>query len=186
MSEVLFVDTETISLARDYRHLWEIALLVPGEDGKETEFVCYPTVPLDEADPMALKIGRFHERHPSQGAHVKPSSPPSKAKLAAWAKEIVRLTDGKHLVGAVPSFDEERLWGFCKAHGQTPTWHYHLVDVEALAIGYACAEGKSFGLPWDSERLSAYLGVDPGQFDRHTALGDCRWAQAIYEKVMGR
>ena len=29
-------------------------------------------------------------------------------------------------------------------------------------------------------------GVDPDDFDRHTALGDARWAKAIYEAVMGR
>lgn len=27
---------------------------------------------------------------------------------------------------------------------------------------------------------------DPVVFDRHTALGDSRWAKAIYEAVMGR
>lgn len=39
--------------------------------------------------------------------------------------------------------------------------------------------------PWKSDALSRAVGVDPEQFDRHTALGDAYWAKAIYEAVMG-
>ncbi len=38
--------------------------------------------------------------------------------------------------------------------------------------------------PWDSNKLSLAVGVDPDDFDRHTALGDARWAKAIYERVI--
>jgi hypothetical protein len=78
-------------------------------------------------------------------------------------------------------------------------WHYHLIDVEALAAGWIAAQsgpvpiliaGANVGLvsgrpPWRSEELSRAVGVDPDDFDRHTALGDARWAKAIYEAVMG-
>ena len=39
--------------------------------------------------------------------------------------------------------------------------------------------------PWDSDALSRAVGVNPDDFDRHTALGDARWAKAMYEAVMG-
>jgi hypothetical protein len=29
------------------------------------------------------------------------------------------------------------------------------------------------------------MSYDPDQFDRHTALGDARWAKAMFEAVMG-
>jgi DNA polymerase III epsilon subunit-like protein len=42
------------------------------------------------------------------------------------------------------------------------------------------------GLPWNSDDLSMAVGVKaPGGDVRHTALGDARWAKALYEKVTG-
>jgi hypothetical protein len=90
------------------------------------------------------------------------------------------------------------------AEGVLPTWHYHLVDVEALAAGVVaemrrntrggmtwgrgCAIGDPISPepPWSSSDLSRAMGVDPDDFDRHTALGDAQWAKAIYEAVMRR
>jgi hypothetical protein len=129
---------------------------------------------------------------------------------ATFVAEFVALTRGLHLCGAVISFDAERLWKLLRANGQCPMWHYHLIDCEALAAGWVSAQcagmandGISRGLfpvrdadgklltnidgrpPWDSEALSRAVGVDPSLIDRHTALGDARWAKAIYEAVMG-
>ena len=43
-----------------------------------------------------------------------------------------------------------------------------------------------FEPPWSSERLSNALGVElPNEADRHTALGDARWAARIFDRVMG-
>ena len=40
-------------------------------------------------------------------------------------------------------------------------------------------------LPWKSDDLSAALGIKVSDEDRHTALGDARWARAIYDAVTG-
>jgi hypothetical protein len=65
-------------------------------------------------------------------------------------------------------------------NGVLHRWHYHLVDVEALAAG-------SLGIepPWKSDDLAAALDITVAGEDRHTALGDARWARAIYDAVMG-
>jgi hypothetical protein len=99
----------------------------------------------------------------------------------AWAAQFARLTWGATLVGAVVSFDEERLRRYLRAWGACPGWHYHLADVENLVAGKLGAAP-----PWDSSELSAAAGVDPATFDKHTALGDARWAMALYDAVMGR
>jgi hypothetical protein len=75
-------------------------------------------------------------------------------------------------------------------------WHYHLIDVEALAAGWLAAgidpddppapTQDSCQPPWNSNELSLAVGVDPEQYDRHTALGDARWARDIYDAVMGK
>ena len=39
-------------------------------------------------------------------------------------------------------------------------------------------------LPWKSDDLSAAIGITPPDKDRHTALGDARWAKTIYERIV--
>ena len=36
-------------------------------------------------------------------------------------------------------------------------------------------------LPWHSTELFCKFDVEPDDFAMHTALGDCRWARALYE-----
>ena len=42
---------------------------------------------------------------------------------------------------------------------------------------------RGVALPWKSDDLSAALGVTVSDEDRHTALGDAKWARAIYDAV---
>jgi hypothetical protein len=183
-----FIDTETTSLRRPYRpagrRIWEIGMIRREPDGSEQAVASLLVdVDLRDADPFALKVGRFHERHP-HGMDFRPSGerpPDVKYQDEGQAALTVQAwTHGVHLIGAVPNFEDLGLEDMLYRHGLTPGWHYHLVDVEALAAG-------KLGLapPWDSEELSAKVGVDPGQFDRHTALGDACWARAIYDAVLG-
>jgi DNA polymerase III epsilon subunit-like protein len=170
---VCFVDTETTGLDPDRHEIWEVGLIEV--DGREHHW--FLPVDLGRADPYALKIGRFYDRYPKAS---------SLHRLSTFARKFAQLTAGKHLVGAVISFDEERLRKLLKANGACPDWHYHLIDVEALAVG-AIAANADPGLvtpPWHSDELTAALGVTVPVEDKHTALGDARWAAAIYHAVM--
>lgn len=185
MTGLAFVDTETTGLDPDVHEIWEVGLIVDGE-----ERLWQLPVDLGRADARALDIGRFHDRR-------WPTSDPSGDELtepAVFAELFARLTWGRHLVGAVVSFDEERLRKLLRANGACPGWHYHLIDVEALAVGFVVGsdglpilpDGKpGIPLPWNSRALSQWVGVDPDQFDQHTALGDARWAKAVYEACTG-
>jgi hypothetical protein len=107
------------------------------------------------------------------------------------------LDQRPYIVGAVPNFDTERLARLFHHHGVEIPWHYHLIDVENLALGHVAAMAKEYPgstsadfdtravPPIDSEALSRACGVDPNLFERHTALGDVLWAMAIYDAVMG-
>jgi hypothetical protein len=104
-----------------------------------------------------------------------------------------------HIVGCGPDFDTTRLARIMRHHGYGPGWHHHLIDAETLAVGWL--RGRRQALiaagsilpdspafpppPWDSEALSRAVGIDPDRFERHTAMGDVRWAMAIYDAVMG-
>lgn len=180
---VCFVDTETTGLDPDRHQIWEVGLILPNDD----EYHWYLPVDLGTADPFALDIGRFHERHPH--GYRSPTEG-GLTDLDQFSEEFASLTYKLHMAGAVISFDDLRLAKLLRAHGQQPGWHYHVIDVEALAAGYLAAGYSDAGPgphrpPWNSDELSQCLGVHPDQFERHTALGDSRWARAIYHKVLG-
>ena len=208
MTRICFIDTETTGLDPDRHAIWEVALITPDGDEHVWQF------PVDEmaADPFALNIGRYWDRRwgtdndvsvlnaiyeahnaksrrknfPDEGRAIRPDS--------TWARRFRDLTAGCHLAGAVISFDEERLRRLLHSLGVLHRWHYHIIDVEALAVGYLAAKisasnGAAYpgliSLPWDSDMLSAALDVTVSVEDRHTALGDARWARAIYNAVTG-
>jgi oligoribonuclease (3'-5' exoribonuclease) len=243
MTDVCFVDCETTGLEPDRHAIWEVGLITPYGDEHVWQF---PIVEVN-ADPFALDIGQWWDRRwsddndvplldavynahtdkarrknfPTQGRAVPPN--------ATWCRHFRDLVGTSHLCGAVVSFDEERLRRLLRSMGVLPRWHYHLIDVEALAAGWLAGRAKGVDIalaqapegddcrwtmrntedgpesvclahasshkpiktpsiavpPWDSGELSRAVGVDPDDFDRHTALGDARWAKAIYQAVMG-
>lgn len=172
MTRLAFLDTETTGLDPDRHEIWEVALIVREEDGSEATFLWQLPVDLGRADPVALKIGDFHTRRASVQSGL--------TSLSHFARCFAHRTAGAHLVGAVISFDEERLRKLLRANGACPEWHYHLVDVEALAAGKLGS-----GPPWDSAELSRAVGVSDNPFAKHTAMGDALWARAVYDAVMG-
>ena len=187
MAEVplVFCDTETTSLRRPYRpagrRIWEIGMIRREPDGTEREKALLITdVDLRDADPYSLQVGRFHERHPF--GNQRPSSDLLGGQLVTEEKAaslVNRLTHGTHLIGAVATFEDLGFEDLLYRHGLSPGWHYHTPDVEALAAGKLGLEP-----PWDSEELCAKLGVTVSDEDKHTALGDARWAKALYDAVM--
>lgn len=183
MSDVVFVDTETTGLHEDMHEVWEVALI----DG-EREYVWHLGVNLAWADPFALEMTGFYSRHLDYRNVDEEALPSNYSRVseAQFAEQFVDLTVGKHLAGAVVSFDEERIRKMVRQFSLQPRWHYHIIDVEALALGYINGKpGKEpIGIPWKSDDLSLAVGVVPSRFERHTALGDARWAKAIYEAVM--
>lgn len=169
---VAFIDTETTGLDPDRHEIWDVGLIVD-----EEEYQWFLPVDLSQADTMALNIGQYHNRmEKAKGERHFTESVLS--PLPLFARDFVGLTRGKHLVGAIPSFDAERLRKLLRANGQCEMWHYHLVCVENLVAGKLGIEP-----PWKSDELSVAIGVDPTQFEKHTALGDARWAKAMYEAV---
>lgn len=177
MTGVAFIDTETLGLDPECHPIWEIAVIVDGVEHCWQQKVS--DAQLHGADQFALDLTRFHERYSHYEALITQDSLP----------RLAELVDGRHWVGAIPSFDEERVRRAWLGHMGRPLdnrwpWHYHIIDVEALAIGWLCAKGIELPLPWDSNELTECLGLDPPpESERHSALADARWAKAIYERI---
>lgn len=186
---IVAVDTETLGLDPDRHPIWEAAAIVYDEerDAVRARFVWQIRLTaddLDRADPIALRIGRFEERRASDDELLDP---------AEFAAAFAEITTGAHLLGAVPSFDEERLRRLLARHDVEHGWHYHLIDVETLAIGYLLgrtgrldAPNVARHLPWNSAELTDALGIDVEESSKHTALGDAEWALAIWRRVNER
>lgn len=193
MSAIVFLDTETTGLALD-DDIWEFAAIRREEDGRESE--------------MHLFIQHGHGHETSRCKSLPPSFRADhdarydgQAAYEVWAaasKIATLFHDRPHVVGAVPNFDTERLALLLRQYGYEPGWHYHLIDVENLAVGFLAGEihaEQIYGmnprralprLPWDSDELSLRVGVEPAaEGERHTAMGDARWAMRVYDKVMG-
>jgi len=209
-AKLVFLDCETTSLRYD-RRAWEIGFITrelgvtlgdiaPGlGDVEQSFFIDAADLDLGNADPMSLKIGRFYDRHPQFN-----NTPYGSRELLSEYEALRRVesaTRGAHIVGAVPNFDTETLGTRMRARRICPSWHHHLIDVEALAVGWlhrhaavlenrqanvdeAAALRETAKPPWRSDDLSRAIGVDPDKFDRHTALGDAAWAMAIYDTIV--
>jgi hypothetical protein len=170
-----FLDTETTGLHLN-RRPWEVAII--RRDRADIEPECSITIQvadidLSDADPAALRIGRFHSRH-GLNLHA------AKWMTEAEAAHIVELwTRDAVIVGAVPSFDTETLAAMLRRHRLVPGWHHRLRCVETLASGRLRREvgglkdaAKALGVPVDESVL-------------HTAMGDARLAAACWDAVMG-
>ena len=190
---VAFVDTETTGLDPELNPIWEIAVILP--DGPDEGEHCWqvrvpPLAIVPDGEPPADRsvayISQWVLDNTGFGSRYNATEALEPAR-AAW--QATQLLKGRHIVGAVPSFDEERLRRMVDEHLGRPDrypWHYHLIDVEAMAVGFLGASGVAVSLPWKSDDLSLALGVEPPSGDdRHTALADARWARVLYEAVVG-
>lgn len=203
---IVAADSETDGVHAG-RQPWEVAFIRREPDGSERRTQFFVDIDLSTADPFGLKVGGFYERHPlgrwiagdpmyRNSNRPVPGSLSFKSRREA-AGTVARWTHGAHVVGAVPSFDTFTFEPLLRNAGLTPSWHYHVVDVEALAVGWLNGRAdlnRAYDIgggsadprlpihpPYKSDDLSHMLGIDPNQYARHEALADAEWALAIYD-----
>lgn len=188
----MFVDCETTSLRHD-RRAWNIGLIRRyAATGREhSEEIIIHDVDLTEADPFALRIGHFWERHPlvsGNPGQAQIINTEAEAALCLFHLVAPQVHDGQvapvHIVGAVPNFDVDTFTRMFARHRLMWPAHYHLIDAETLALGALAARGIQVEYPFTGEELSERLGVDMSRYARHTALGDAEWARDLYDAAM--
>ena len=171
-TKVAFVDSETLGLNPERHPIWELAIILP-DSGEEHVWQVRPTaMELDDADPIAVKISGFEDRYVDATA----------LRKGETVARFVELLTGRYIVGAVPSFDEERLRCMYLCTREMPDrfpWHYRLVDVESgMLAKLGVGPGQEPGA------LAALLGVTVHP-DKHSALGDARWVRDVFEALVG-
>lgn len=183
MSRLVFLDTETTGLGLD-ADIWEIGAIVRDPLAPDQEYRWFVQHDLAKAAQLPEPFRADHDARYDAATALTP---------ADAAQRIHSMTRyHAHIVGACPNFDTERLALLMRRHGIEPRWHYHLVDVENLAVGWLWGRAVdddaitgAVNLPWDSDWVSKQLGVVVAEADRHTALGDARWARDLYDAVTG-
>ena len=207
-----FTDCETTSLDRDLLQVWEVAVITEAED----ESVWHLPVDLSRADPKSLEMNGFVDRynHWDTPAEERPALLADFAQEFARLTRGLTLVgtnpafDERALWTLLRSNGECPLWHYRTICVSTLAAGYVSGRVRGLARaalsvpqantlaeagGGRVPDISQFNLdtsaaipPWNSNDLSRAVGVDPDDFDRHSALGDVRWAKAVYEAVMGR
>ena len=178
---ILYLDTETTGLDPRIHVPWEVAIIE--EDGTEQVWRWRPAPwDLHYADPDALDMNGFHDRAPdTYDADIE----------WAAAEAIVAMTEGNIIAGSKPSFDTEMLTPWLRRCGVEPAWHHRPVCVATMAHGWLHAYDQAAGehidlpLPWKSDDLSRTCGINPDDYDRHTALGDARWVRDWHRRLTG-
>lgn len=181
-SKVAFIDIETTGLHPDMCDIWEIAIIVD-----DIEHIFHPQVARSaHIDEWVRKNTRFTEYGSLRD--IEPQ----------WVvmDKVHDLLKGRHLIGACPWFDSERLHRMWRTYhpegnvleGHSHPWHYHLIDIESLVIGYVTGSDLRsdfpVGLPWKSEEVLSLLDIEPQDIEtRHTAIGDCRYVKKIFEAI---
>lgn len=185
-SKVAFVDIETTGLDPEYDAIWEIGVIVDDQPVVWQQMLSDREI--DNVHPDAARITKFYDRYDASTALTPARS----------IRRLMNLVGDRHMVGACPWFDSERLHRVILRDrlGQIPRelpWHYHLVDVENLAVGFLMARGEFDGkvpFPWKSRELAKMLGVDQDQLraewgQEHSALADAEFARRMFEAVVG-
>lgn len=174
LNNLLFMDCETTGLDPKLDEVWSVAVIA--YDHNCDQHMAEWSIEISE-----FALDRLKSIPPEFYATYETSFDPLNAVMPnAFAAQFMDFVnalhlDRPHLVGAVPSFDDRRVGDLL---GSKP-WHYHLVCVENLIAG-------THGIqpPWNSEELSRAVGVDPLNYQRHTAMGDVLWARDMYKAAM--
>lgn len=181
MTQPVYVDVETTGLDPLRHEVFEIAVIVDGE-----RRLWWLSPDLSTADPNALRMNRYYEREYEFIERDRSEQP------SAIAREIARLTTGRQLCGFNPAFDAGFLDALLRRHGMVPAWDYHLAALESMCAGFLLEKanhepdaGKAAALRhsatnWNSTEMSSLVGVDRSEFDKHTAMGDALWHEAVY------
>lgn len=180
--DICFCDVETLGLD-PAAPIWEFAAIRLNRDGTRDELHCQ----------ILHQPGHWPDTLPAQFADDYRARFDIQAAISSGmaAREIQRITDGAIIAGSNPAFDMERLTRLLERCARTPTWHYHPLDIPSMALGHLTrsilgvrelADGP-LRVRWSSDELSRRIGVNPGDFARHTAMGDVEWCLAQWQAM---
>lgn len=186
MTDIVFVDTETTGLDTSIDDIWEFAAIRVRPDGGET--VLHRQLGHDIRRAQALPES-FRADHDARfdGEAALPQRRAAQEIAAFFAPDAD--LQAPHFAGINPAFDAAMLTRLFRRNGiDSVPWHYQLLDVRAVALGFQAAiaqedpeHSRRTGWPdvdiaIRTDDLAAITGDPDPNNQRHTALGDARFA----------
>lgn len=185
---IVFIDVESTGLDSHTDQIWEFAGVRRAADGSESELHLFVEHDVDRCRHLPEPFLTDHStRFPGACSGDFARAGDAATSIARFLMPVRDATKPV-VAGGNPGFDLRFIDRLIRAHiltfgAEGETWRHHTpVDVVTYAAG-VLGLGQCGGPPWPSEDISRALGIDPGGFARHTAMGDVRWAMAIYDKA---
>lgn len=186
MPDLLFLDTETLGLD-PYAPIWELAAVRRREAAEESgwsdndESSLHMFVEHDDAERWLTELPeQFREDY------LRRYDADSAVPIGAAVDKLMEFAQGRPLlIGSNPGFDAERIrrqW--LEPRGVEAPWYYHLEDIASIVKGFLAARKSLDFTMVKSDVMSKRLGVDPADYDRHTAMGDVLWTRDQWDVVM--
>lgn len=168
---VVVLDTETVGLKVAPDVIWEFAAVRLNQNGtRETsEFFIW-----HDEDAAAELPDRYRADHDARFDAVAALSTGTAAEKIA---DVLRpSSDGVkvRVVGAIPSFDLERIGALLDAWGYPREWHHRWRCAESMTLGRL---GRD---PGGLRECAEALGITVDPTRRHTAMGDVETTLAIW------
>ncbi|MBU8832366.1 exonuclease domain-containing protein [Mycolicibacterium goodii] len=178
----VFLDTETLGVDAG-APIWEFAAIRVNDTGSEVAREHFTI----KHDPQRFGVDWLSTLPESFAADYRARYDAGQAllRLDAAVRIAQIVDDGAVIAGSNPAFDMERIGELLTPFGIVPRWQYHPLDVPTLAAGWLAGRGEPIARPWKSNAVSAAAGVNPADYERHTALGDVLWTRDLYEAVAG-
>ena len=178
MRELVFLDTECTGLDLD-ADIWEFAAVRRHVDGSRSELHMF----IEHNPVKAARLPEpFHTDYTTR-------CPADADELVPQRTAVMRIAEfiGNNaiVVGAVATYDSQRLAVLFNRHRMPPPpWLYTVVDVCALAAGFLRAQGEPVEFPVHVDRVARRLGVEADDYERHTAMGDVKFVEDIYNRCV--
>ena len=185
MPDLLFLDTETLGLD-PYAPIWELAALRRTEATEDNGWTEEETTVqmlvqhTDAAKWMATLPEQF------RADYVNRYDPDAAVPISEAVDTLMEFAKGRPLlIGSNPGFDSERIrrqW--LEPIGVDAPWYYHLEDIASIVKGFLAARKWLDFTMVKSDDMSRAIGVNPDDYDRHTAMGDVLWTRDQWDVVM--
>lgn len=185
MPDLLFLDTETLGLD-PYAPVWELAALRRAEATEENGWTEEETTVqmLVQHTDAAKWLATLPEQF--RADYVNRYDPDAAVPISEAVDTLMEFAKGRPLlIGSNPGFDSERIrrqW--LEPIGVDAPWYYHLEDIASIVKGFLAARKALDFTMVKSDDMSRAIGVNPDDYDRHTAMGDVLWTRDQWDVVM--
>lgn len=210
MALLLFNDNETTGLDFINDEVWQVHFLA-ARTGETRAFDSFTRLITHDTEKMKKLPEKFQKIHsdiwsnPDYTGLVRTPFAAMKEFLE-WRESIANEGEKAHFIAANPTFDSIMLMNnqIIPFSVFYQIFDYHLIDIEALALGWLRHEELTEGtlvsddgqivdpsmvresfLPFKSDDLSKALGIYNEDAHRHDAISDTEWLVAMWKAMNG-